>query len=222
LLADAVTAFEANDTVSYERGGPALLDTARQVPPTAPRFAFVKTPAWAEADPVLHESFAGLVATLDGCAREIEIKELSDIIEWQRIVQLAENAYYYGRLMRDAPDLLSDGLKARIEAGLKVDVQTYIRALTAREPAYRMVARVLRDYDAILTPAATGPAPEGFGSTGNPVFNGMWTYLGMPCVTLPLLKANGAPIGVQLVGKRRDDGLLRSARWLVSALVNAG
>jgi Asp-tRNA(Asn)/Glu-tRNA(Gln) amidotransferase A subunit family amidase len=125
--------------------------------------------------------------------------------------------------MRDAPDLLSDGLKVRLEAGLKVDVQTYIRALTAREAAYRVVERVLRDYDAILTPAAAGPAPEGFASTGNPVFNGLWTYLGMPCVTLPLLEANGLPVGVQLVGKRRDDGpLLRSARWLASALGNAG
>jgi len=50
----------------------------------------------------------------------------------------------------------------------------------------------------------------------------MWTYLGMPCVTLPLLEAGGLPIGVQLVGKRRDDGrLLRSARALVSALARA-
>jgi Asp-tRNA(Asn)/Glu-tRNA(Gln) amidotransferase A subunit family amidase len=78
---------------------------------------------------------------------------------------------------------------------------------------------VLGDYSAILTPASTGPAPEGFASTGSFVFNGLWTYLGMPCVTLPLLEANGMPIGVQLVGARRDDGrLLRSARGLATAL----
>ena len=41
LLADALTAFEADDTVSYERDGPALLETARQAPPAAPRVAFV-------------------------------------------------------------------------------------------------------------------------------------------------------------------------------------
>src|SRR5690349_11598763 len=99
LLADVLTAFEADDPVSYERGGPALLETARRAPPAAPRFAFVKTPAWPEADPALREAFARLAASLDGCAREIEIEELADIIEWQRIVQLAENAFYYSRLM---------------------------------------------------------------------------------------------------------------------------
>ena len=51
LLADAMAAFEPGDAVSYERDGPALLATARQEPPAPPRFAFVKTPAWGDADP---------------------------------------------------------------------------------------------------------------------------------------------------------------------------
>ena len=56
---------------------------------------------------------------------------------------------------------------------------------------------------------------NGLGSTGNPAFNGMWTLLGVPCVTLPLLRVDGMPCGVQLIGKRRDEGrLLAHARWL--------
>ena len=94
-------------------------------------------------------------------------------------------------------------------------MQTYIEALASRDDAYRTIANVLSGYDAILTPAAAGPAPEGFGSTGNPVFNGLWTYLGMPAVTLPLLGVSGLPMGVQLVGLRRADAaLLCTAHWL--------
>jgi Asp-tRNA(Asn)/Glu-tRNA(Gln) amidotransferase A subunit family amidase len=63
--------------------------------------------------------------------------------------------------------------------------------------------------------ASAGPAPEGFTTTGSPIFNGMWTYLGVPCVTLPRLSVDGLPMGVQLVSTRGDEGrLLRTARWL--------
>ena len=55
---------------------------------------------------------------------------------------------------------------------------------------------------------ARGPLPRALGSTGNPVFCGFWTYLGVPAVTLPLLEVDGLPMGVQLIGARRDDGRL--------------
>ena len=78
---------------------------------------------------------------------------------------------------------------------------------------------IIKRYDAIITPAATGPAPKGLEATGKPVFNSLWTYLGVPCVTVPLLEADGLPMGVQLVSARHDDGrLLRNSRWLVEHL----
>ena len=69
---------------------------------------------------------------------------------------------------------------------------------------------------AFLTPAATDQAPKGHGSTGKPVFNGMWTLLGVPAVSVPMLTgADGMPIGVQVVGRHGADAqLLRSAKWL--------
>jgi Asp-tRNA(Asn)/Glu-tRNA(Gln) amidotransferase A subunit family amidase len=84
----------------------------------------------------------------------------------------------------------------------------------------RAIEPLFERYDALLTPATTGPAPHGLGSTGSPVFCTIWTLCGMPAVTLPLLQAgNGLPLGVQLVGQKGDDArLLRTARWLVETL----
>jgi Asp-tRNA(Asn)/Glu-tRNA(Gln) amidotransferase A subunit family amidase len=81
--------------------------------------------------------------------------------------------------------------------------------------AYDAVARVLDEHSAILTLSSCGPAPVTLNSTGNAIFNGMWTLLGVPCVSLPLMTVGGLPCGVQLIGKRRDEGrLLAVARWL--------
>jgi Asp-tRNA(Asn)/Glu-tRNA(Gln) amidotransferase A subunit family amidase len=64
----------------------------------------------------------------------------------------------------------------------------------------------------------------GLESTGNPIFCTIWTYLGTPAVSLPLLQSEaGLPIGVQLVGRRGYDArLLRTARSLVNTLAGEG
>jgi Asp-tRNA(Asn)/Glu-tRNA(Gln) amidotransferase A subunit family amidase len=82
---------------------------------------------------------------------------------------------------------------------------------------------VFDEYDAILTPAAPGVAPRGLASTGNPIFSTLWTYLGTPAITLPLLQSEaGLPLGVQLVARRNNDArLLRTARWLAKTVGRA-
>jgi Asp-tRNA(Asn)/Glu-tRNA(Gln) amidotransferase A subunit family amidase len=63
-----------------------------------------------------------------------------------------------------------------------------------------------RQIDVWITPAATGPAPEGLSSTGNSSMNLPWTYAGMPALALPAGKAkNGLPLGLQVVGRYGAD-----------------
>ena len=74
-----------------------------------------------------------------------------------------------------------------------------------------------------MTPATTGAAP-GIETTGDPVFNGLWTLCGTPAITLPLcVDQQGMPLGVQLVGKRNNDAqLLSVARWLEAHISLSG
>jgi Asp-tRNA(Asn)/Glu-tRNA(Gln) amidotransferase A subunit family amidase len=219
LIADALSAHDPNDSGSYTRSRPNLMRAATEAVPVKPIFAYVKTPVWHQVDPIAQEAFAELVAELGDQVHELEMPSLEDVIANHGIVQAAENAGYYGYLADKAGDGISAAMRERILSGRGVTAERYIKALNAREAASREIDMLLASYNAILTPASTGPAPKTLASTGNPVFNAPWTYLGQPCVNLPLMEADGMPIGVQLVGARRDDGrLLRTSRWLAEHL----
>lgn len=215
LVTDALTGHDPLDPVSYPRSRGSLLGSMRDAPTTTPKIAFLKTPAWSEAEEITKTKLTALSLKLGAACEEITIGAPFDrIIDLHAVVMGAEDLAYYGDLMRYGP-ALSDKLRERLEAARKIPASLYINAVNAREEIYGLVEKALGAYDAILCPSSCGPAPKGHGSTGNPIFNGLWTYLGVPCVTLPLFEANGLPFGAQLVGKRRDEArLLRTAKWL--------
>jgi Asp-tRNA(Asn)/Glu-tRNA(Gln) amidotransferase A subunit family amidase len=120
-------------------------------------------------------------------------------------------------------DRLSASLQGQIERGQAVSAVAYRQAL-ARVPVLLEALEVVFDhFDAILTPATLGTTPHKLATTGDPLMCTLWTYLGMPALSLPLLHGdNGLPIGVQLVGRRGDDArLLRTARWLLNTVRDA-
>ena len=136
---------------------------------------------------------------------------------------MAEMARNYARYYDRDPALLSDRLRGMIEEGLAVRAVDYLRALDGIAVLNAGLEKMFDRYDAIVTPAAPGEAPVGE-ATGDPAFYTLWTYCGVPAVTLPLLTgSNGMPIGVQLVGRRLYDGrLLRTRRMAVEEAARRG
>jgi Asp-tRNA(Asn)/Glu-tRNA(Gln) amidotransferase A subunit family amidase len=133
----------------------------------------------------------------------------------------AEMALNLEREYQAARHRLSEKLRKQIEQGREVKAIDYQRALARIDPIHESFVELFQQrYDAILTPAAPGPAPKGLDATGDPSFCTLWTLCGMPAISLPLMQAkSGLPIGVQLVGPRRGDArLLRTARWLAEKL----
>jgi Asp-tRNA(Asn)/Glu-tRNA(Gln) amidotransferase A subunit family amidase len=217
LVAEPMSAFDADDVMSWPRGSLGLLAQVRAPRQSDPRFGFYRTPVWEEAaEPATKRLLPEVAKLLGSRAREVAIAAPFDrICDFHRVVMAAEDAHYYKTFFEERGDLLSPGLKQRLAEARTTSAMEYLDAVEKREVCYRLFEEALGTLDALVVPAAPGPAPKGFATTGNAIFNGLWTYLGVPCVTLPLLESDGMPLGVQLVGRRREDGaLLASARWL--------
>lgn len=74
--------------------------------------------------------------------------------------------------------------------------------------------------DVWLAPAAKGAAPPGLESTGDPVMNGIWTFAGLPSLTLPFASdSTGLPLGIQLAGRFGEDERVLKAAAELSVLL---
>ena len=221
LLAEVMAGHDGEDADTRPLARPPLAAAAASEPPLPPRFAFVRTPAWKFIEPVMSEAFAELVDALGDAAAEVEIgSSFDNAIDLHRTVMEVDMAHNLHRDYEQGGEQLSAPLRAAIERGRGVPAVDYLRAVAAAGPLNQALDSIFDEYDAILTPSAPGEAPRGLEATGNPAFCSMWTYLGTPAVSLPLMASEaGLPLGVQLVGRRDNDArLLRTARWLVKTL----
>ena len=104
-------------------------------------------------------------------------------------------------------------IRELIEAGMHVTPDAYDRAQEHRQRFRGEMAGLLARVDALLSPVADGPAPEGTTSTGNPAWCAPATFTGFPAIALPSgLAANGLPLAIQLVSAT-DNRLLAVASW---------
>ncbi|WP_098955752.1 amidase [Pseudonocardia sp. N23] len=114
------------------------------------------------------------------------------------------------------PDRLSDILREMLEKGTTVSEAAW-SAARARATAQRdLVTGMLGEADAILLPAAPGPAPEGLGATGKPTMSRPFQVMNLPAVAVPGMRTpEGLPLGMQLVGHPgREAQLLATAAWV--------
>ncbi|MFT3732073.1 MAG: amidase [Hyphomicrobium sp.] len=219
LLMDSISRFDVRDRDMTTGAKPLLAQAAAMARERPPRLAIVKTPAWPQGDDQMRASFELFASTFKGT---VEVTEadlpagFNKIIRLQQIVQFSDIARNYGPIAKAHPDRVSARLKEIISEGSSFSAQSYEDARMKQETLYDALRPILVNHDAILTPAAQGIAPTGLQATGSPMFNGLWTYLGMPCISLPLLSVQAMPLGVQLVGARGDDArLLGIASWMM-------
>ena len=223
LIADCLVGFDEADPDTSMRARASLLEVACEEPPLDPTFAFAETPAWDKVEEDVRQGLAELSAFLgESCDRVSLPDPFAQAYDCHRAIMLADMAKNLASYYDKGEGGLSDVMRETIEEGREVLAIDYETAKDFRDILYAGLAEIFERYDAIVTPAATGEAPVGLDYTGDPVNSTLWTYLGVPAISLPLLTGeDGMPVGVQVVGARGDDArLLRSARWLAKSVAS--
>ena len=221
LLTEILVAYDPRDRHTRPRAQPPLIETASQEPPLTPVLAFCRTAFWDQAENEMQEAFAELVEILGDDCHEVSLNEpLEHTIEMHGNIMCADLAKNLAGYYERGKDKMTDTLCKMIEFGKNVSAVDYNKAVEGRDFLNSSLNSVFDHYDVIITPAATGEAPLGIDSTGNPVFNTLATYCGTPSITLPLMEGpKGLPLGIQVIGPRYDDArLLRTANWLTLRL----
>ena len=197
-----------------------------EVAARALRVGVCRTPWWDQAEQYTQELIADVAGRLSRAGATVTDFDMPEgaagLVQAMRDVSGFEFArvMLYERL-HHADQLSQKLLNGRVNDGVLCSYDGYRAALATLESYRGRFAAAMEGIDLLLTPSATGEAPEGIDSTGNSVFNLPWTATYAPAVTLPAgTGPTGLPLGVQLVGCRNDDQRFLSAAQAVERLLD--
>jgi len=217
LLAKSLIKKDLYDSSTIHYAADEMLNICKKGPLFDPKFIFYKTKNWKNIDKESQRSFEFFIKTFE---KNIEVFDtpsyFDDIPKYHKIIQETDMANNFQGYYKKSKKKLSKEIITAIERGLKYTAKDYVEAIDFMKRSYESYSEVFEDYHGVLTPATTGVADKGLKSTGSPEFCTIWTYMGLPSISLPLLAgANNLPLGIQLVGDKLDDlRFLGIANWL--------
>ncbi len=187
-----------------------------------PRIGFCRTPYWDQCDATTQQSLEDCAAKLAKAGAKVSdvtlpetYSQLDDAHRWVTSFEFARNRAWE---INNHYDMISETLRNnRLKDGLACSFEKYRESRSRLARLRRTMHDVMKDYDVLLVPAASGEAPVGLNATGNASHCLIGTSTHVPCMTLPLFTGpNGLPVGAQLMAARNHDRLLfEVARWVM-------
>jgi aspartyl-tRNA(Asn)/glutamyl-tRNA(Gln) amidotransferase subunit A len=212
VLLDAIARQDPSDTT--------LEMPARSEPP---RLGLLEGFFHDQASPEVRDSVQRVVQTLRSRGAEVQPaaleSDIADVYKRHRRVMAVEAAEYHRPWFPQRRAEYGRWIGALLDEGWNTTAIDYAEALRRQTEFQIEVLVALADADALILPATVTPAP-GLESTGDPRFNSLWSYGGLPTVCLPCsLSPDGLPLGFQLVGWPYSEGsLLAVAAWCEQCL----
>jgi Asp-tRNA(Asn)/Glu-tRNA(Gln) amidotransferase A subunit family amidase len=188
-------------------------ERAETVPVRGLRVALCKTAFWERAEAGAHKAFELASERLSKAGAMVSDLTLSapfaGMYDAQTTVMYGEGrAAFLSEHLVHGPTLHQDFTDRALNSK-GITPEQLIAAYDLAAACRKEFDSLFGNFDVVLTPAATGEAPEGLHTTGDHVFNAMWTLLHVPCLAIPCtFGAKGLPVGIQVVGPRFSDARL--------------
>jgi Asp-tRNA(Asn)/Glu-tRNA(Gln) amidotransferase A subunit family amidase len=179
VVVDAIAGEDSHDSLSRSSPG-SLLEAARG-DGSVPRLAYTLGPFEARAEPATREAFAAFIAKLPAHVDAIELDpEFSAAEPTLRNLMCAGIAESLGPEIDRAGDRVPELVVQLVREGRALSGVDVLAAWARRDWLRARLIERISDYDAVLTFAASGPAPLASEGTGDPIFATLWTLVGAP------------------------------------------
>ena len=217
LLAKTLIKKDLYDPATIHFAADDMLEVCKKGPIFEPKFIFYKTDKWKNIDKESQKAFEFLIKNFK---KNIEVFDtpsyFKDIPRYHQIIHETDLANNFQVYYKKDKNKLSKEMRDAIGRGMKYSAKEYTDAIDFMKQSYESYKEVFEDYHGVITPSSSGVADKGLTFTGSADFQKIWTYLGLPTISLPLLTGeNNLPLGVQLVGNKLDDlRFLGTANWL--------
>ena len=173
----------------------------------SPKFAFVKGPVWDIGDRDMQDEIIKFVENSPFDIEELNLgNDFEEAAHSHEVIMNGSIAKSLSHYYETEKEKMHPLTRSRIKAGIPVSAKQYIEATEKAKKMQQTLSEFFNKFDAIITPAAPGQAPRDLMNTGNAIFNGYWTMMGVPAISLPLLKGeNSLPIGIQIITSWNED-----------------
>ena len=212
-----------------ERTLPIIVDSWSFPKPTLDKNIYIGIPEGSYLNlskPHVLKQYHNIVHQLEGQFHVKKVEPVIDIVNYNRAIDkitFAELYNVHSGWYKKYKELYRPISRQTIEAGKNITPNNLASLLNKARKDQQFIQTLMieKGIDIWIAPVAPDLAPLGINSTGDFRMNSIWSYTGLPVITIPTgVNENNLPYSIQIVGRFGEDEKLLQFSKLIEKNLN--